>query len=99
MPSVQKRDDFDTAVENLSGNPHPGYRVGYDESDTGHVVLHNIGSGPAFNIQHGVQSPKGIKKEYLSGYFPYIRREGKESILLVASNLVPENPDKEHKQK
>ena len=67
VPSVQERDDFDTAVENLSGNSHPGYRVVYDESDTGHVVLHNIGSGPAFNIQHEVQSPRGVKKDHLSG--------------------------------
>ena len=93
VPSVQERDDFDTAVENLSGNPHPGYRIVYDESDTGHVMLHNIGSGPAFNVKHEVQSPRGVKKDHLSGYLPYIRREGKESILLVASNLVPENPD------
>ena len=57
VPSVQVRADFDTDVENLSGNPYPGYRVvydEYDESDTGQVVLHNIGSGPAFNIRHEV---------------------------------------------
>ena len=95
VPSVQVRADFDTAVENLSGNPYPGYRVVYDESDTGHVVLHNIGSGPAFNIRHEVQSPRGIKKDHLSGYLPYVRREGKETILLVADNLVPENQDKD----
>ena len=93
VPSVRVRDDFDTAVENLSGNPYPGYRLVYDESDTSHVVLHNIGSGPAFNIRHEVQSPKGVKKDNLSGYLPYIRREGGESILLVASNLTSENRD------
>ena len=95
VPSVQVRDDCDTAVENLRGNPYPGYRVVYDESDTGHVVLHNIGSGPAFNIRHEVQSPKGTKKNNLSGYLPYICRQGKESILLVASNLISEYPDKD----
>ena len=95
VPSTQVRDDLDTAVENLSGNPYPGYRVVVDESCTGHVELHNIGSGPAFNIRHEVQSPEGIKKDHLSGYLPYIQQEGKESILLVASNLISEDPDRD----
>ena len=76
VPFVRVRDDLETAAENLSGNPYPGYRVVENETYTGHVELHNIGSGPAFNIRHEVQSPKGIKKDHLSGYLPYICREG-----------------------
>ena len=95
VPLVQVRADLDTAVENLSGNPYPGYRVVEDEPRTSHVELHNIGSGPAFNIRHEVQSPKGIKKDHLSGYLPYVRREGKETVLLVADNLISEDPDKD----
>ena len=97
VPSVRVRDDCDTAAENLSGNLYPGYRVVENEPCTGHVALRNIGSGAAFKhpATRQVQSPKGIKKDHLSGYLPYIRRQGKESILLVASNLISEYPDKD----
>ena len=39
--------------------------------NTGYVVLHNIGNGPAFNIRYGVQEQSS------DGFLPYITQQEK----------------------
>ena len=94
VPLVKTREDIDIVAAGVARNPYPEERVLDDSwSCTGHVALHNIGDGPAFNIQYEIQ------QELLhgpgQGYLPYILQGGKEPVLQVASNLDPGDEKKE----
>ena len=49
--------------------------------NTGDVVFHNIGNGPAFNIRYGVQEQTG------DGFLPYILPQEKEPATLPLNHL------------
>ena len=85
--SVRKRKDMDTATDALSGNPYPEQKVpDGQQSGTGHVELHNIGAGPAFNIKYEVLT-QGKPKKFMSGSLPHISNGKKAPVFLIEDSF------------
>ena len=85
--SVRKRRDMDTATDALGGNPYPEQKVpDGQQSGTGHVELHNIGTGAAFNIKYEVLI-QGKRKNFHSGSLPYISSGKKAPVLLIEQSF------------
>ncbi len=85
--SVRKRRDMDTAADALGGNPYPEQKVpDGQKSGTGHVELHNIGAGPAFNIKY-VVLVEGKPKKFTPGSLPYISKGGRAPIFLIEQSF------------
>lgn len=49
--------------------------------DTGRVIFHNIGNGPAFNVRYGSQGQNS------EGFLPYILQQGKEPSTIPLNHL------------
>ena len=87
VPSVRKRRDVETAADHMEGNPRPGLSVpNAQQSGMGHITLHNIGAGPAFNIQYEVRI-QGEPQEFTKAYLPYIPKGEERSIFLTENNF------------
>ena len=85
--SVRKRRDLDTATDVLGGNPRPGLSVpDAQQSGTGHITLHNIGAGPAFNIQYEVRI-QGEPKKFTKACLPYISKGEQRPIFLTENDF------------
>ena len=93
---VRRREDIEIGTDIIAGIPYPEERILDGEwSGTGHVALHNIGNGPAFNIRHETHKQEAPCGSSGRGYLPYILQGRKEPILQVPSNLIPDDEDKE----
>ena len=93
---VRRREDIDIVADGVAGIPYPEERILDGEwSGTGHVALHNIGDGPAFNIHYEVQKQEGVTGTTGQGSLPYILQGEREPILQVPDNLDPGDDDKE----
>ena len=93
---VRRREDIDIGADGVQSIPYPEERILDGEwSGTGHVALHNIGNGPAFNIRYKIQKQEPPFGSTEQGYLPYILRGNKEPVLQVPDNLGPGDGDKE----
>lgn len=93
---VRGREDIDINTDAVAGIPHPGERILDDQwSGTFHVALHNIGDGPAFNIEYEIQKEEQMTGSTGQGYLPYIRQGGKESVNQVTATLDSGDQEKE----
>ena len=96
VPYVLNRVDIDVVADAVECGPYPEERVLGGFTSAGRVALHNIGNGPAFNIQYEVLIKEKPKK-YVNGYLPYIPQgeEDPTPLLQLASNLDPGDQDTE----
>ena len=93
---VQRREDIDIVADCVEGIPYPEERILDGEwLGTGHVALHNIGDGPAFNIRYEIQKQEPQSGTTGQGYLPYILQGEKEPVLQVPDNLDSGDRDKE----